>query len=470
MLIPWIYFIQEDEQLVIESLTRRRTLNGPGQYVAAPLQRVTRRKGIVLAPTEYLRVRNTLTGELRNVLGPTLFFPTATEEITEHLEAITLKENQYVRLIDERSGSIRVERGPASVYLAPTEEILDDVSEGINIDEHTAVLVRDTTTGNLELITEQQVFVPAPNQEIIEVRNRIRLEDHETVIIKDRAGRYVFRRGSDEQRSFFLDPYSELVTLRWSSGLHKDTKGLWITHLDLRPKFMWYEFEVRTQDNVELVLGLTFFWQITNVQSMIATTDDVPGDICSHARSVIIQSVSQVTLEKFLASFNAIIRNAVLQTHDPFYLERGVVIHAVEGRSITCKDPGTQRILQEIIQETTNRLNRIQKQESENEIRVKQIQGEIEAEEMRGHLLESRQEHMRAEALMEGGAEAQRVHSFLEGLGEGLAREEKIAIFNTLRKGEVLEALSAGSAQLYFTPSDVNLSIESRQNGKSHQR
>jgi regulator of protease activity HflC (stomatin/prohibitin superfamily) len=386
--------------------------------------------------------------------------------VTERLTAIPLKQNQYVRLLDTRTGIIRIERGERSVSLEPTEELLEEVQEGINIDEQTAVLLRDIHTGQLELITTPQVFIPAAHQEIVEPRRRITLEDHDTVVIKDRTGRYLFRRGSDTERAFFLAPYESLMRLHWSAGISKDKRTLTITHIDTRPKFMWYEFEVRTQDNVDLVVGVTFFWQITDVEAMIRTTDDAPGDICSHARSMIIQAVSQVTLERFLSAFNAIVHAAVFDTNLVFYTERGVRVHAVEVRSITCKDAATQRVLQEIIQETTNRLNRLQKQESENEVKLKQLAGDIESEQLKGQLLAIQREHSRLEALIDGEAEALRVQAFFDGVGEQVDIADKIALFNTLRKQDVIEVLSRGTAQLYFTPSDVDLSIESRQRNR----
>jgi len=250
----------------------------------------------------------------------------------------------------------------------------------------------------------------------------------------------------------------------WSTGIYKDKRTLKITYLDARPKFMWYEFEVRTQDNVELVIGITFFWQIVDVEAMIRTTDDAPGDICSHARSSIIQSVSQVNLEKFLAAFNQVVHAAVIANDDQFYVERGVRLNAIEVRSIACKDPETQRILQEIIQETTNRLNRLQKQASENEVQLQHIQGDIEAEQMKSQLLDLQREHARTQALSRGEAEAERVRTFLSGLGDTITADDKIAIFNTLRKQDMLRTLSKGTAQVYFPPADVNLSIEAKEN------
>jgi hypothetical protein len=118
--------------------------------------------------------------------------------------------------------------------------------------------------------------------------------------------------------------------------------------------------------------------------------------------------------------------------------------------------------LQEIIRETTDRINRLQKQESENEVKLRQIQGEIEAEEMKGQLLETRRENVQTAARMEGEGEAMRVQAFFDGLDSGLSPADKVALFNTLRKQESIEALSTGTAQLYFTPADVDLSIETR--------
>lgn len=461
MIFPRLYFLQEDEQLFVRAFTRRWVVNGPRRYVTQPLWRVARRKALTLGPTQYLVVRHTLTGELRNEVGPKLFFLGAEDEVVQQQEALALKHNQYARLFDQNSGKIRVERGEKTVYLAPTEKLLGEVQNGINIDEQTAVLVRDTSTGQLALIREQQVFVPTAHQELVEVRKRIRLEDNEALIIKDINGKYRIRRGADAERAFFLGPYDELLELRWSTGIHKDRMDLRISKFDLRPKFMWYEFEARTQDNVELVIGITFFWEIVDLERMINTTNDTPGDLCSHARSAILQAISKVSLEQFLAGFNQIIHGAIFGDDTDFYAERGVKLHAVEVRSVASKDARTQQVLQEIINETTNRINRLQKQESENEVKLKQLHGEIETEQRRGQLLELRRQHAQTEGIIAGEAEALRVNAFLTGLGDGLANEQKLAIFNTLRKQDALTALSQGNAQLYFTPADVDLTIRS---------
>ena len=63
---------------------------------------------------------------------------------------------------------------------------------------------------------------------------------------------------------------------------------------------------------------------------------------------------------------------------------------------------------------------------------------------------------------MQGEAESARISAFFVGLGDELTPDQKVEIFNTLQKHDTLEKLSAGNAQLYFTPTDVDLSIETR--------
>jgi hypothetical protein len=54
------------------------------------------------------------------------------------------------------------------------------------------------------------------------------------------------------------------------------------------------------------------------------------------------------------------------------------------------------------------------------------------------------------------------VRAFLSGLGPDIPIQDRIALFNVLRKQDMLADLSRGTAQLFFTPGDVDLSIESK--------
>merc|ERR1719433_2464260 len=104
---------------------------------------------------------------------------------------------------------------------------------------------------------------------------------------------------------------------------------------------------------------------------MIHATGDPKGDVWYHCRSLLIQAVSRVTLEVFMVKFNEIVQNAA-NRDDQFYMDRGVCVHNLEVTRYACADEKTSRVLQEIIQETTNRINQLQQQHSEKTSRVLQ--------------------------------------------------------------------------------------------------
>lgn len=343
-----------------------------------------------------------------------------------------------------------------------------NVSHDLRLTEETAVLVRNKRDGQQHLVTEKRLFIPTNDEEILEVRKLQKLADYEACIVRDRNGKETVLFGSNEdQRSFFLEPYNKLVTLTWSRGRRRERRDLLLTKIDLRPMYMSFEFNCRTSDNVELILEGSFFWEIADLPAMIKFTNDTTGDICNHARSRFIELVSQRTLMEFMQSFNIIAEEVHKKDKSNFYDQRGVKIHSLEVTGYRCADPSTAKTLSEIIQETTNRVNRLQQQESENEVQLKEIRGDIDEEKARSELLTIQSQNNTARAEMEGITEAQRVRAFLDTLTVSLDGDLDLAsivnMWKTLRKEDALRAISEGNARIYFTPKDANVSIENHE-------
>jgi len=84
-----------------------------------------------------------------------------------------------------------------------------------------------------------------------------------------------------------------------------------------------------------------------------------------------------------------------------------------------CKDPKTEEVLQDIIKETTHRLNRLQKQTSDNEVQMLSMKGAIEKEKLNGDLLHIRQSHRKIDAVTTGESEAAAVEAFFAKFGAG---------------------------------------------------
>jgi len=341
--------------------------------------------------------------------------------------------------------------------------------KGVQVDEEHAVLVRDTGSGQLRLATEKQLFIPGPNDVIADVRSMIKLEDHEAMIVKDKDGEMHYHYGNPKNssenlpRSFFLQPYDEVVHLNWSSGLRREKRDLRIERFDTRPMYMWFEFDCRTFDNVELILEVTMFWEVMDLPKMVRFTGNLPGDIYNQARSLFIKHVAQVTLKQFMEQLHSIATTIHAADAD-FYTKRGVTIHSLEVTKYKCAEARTSNVLQQIIEETTNRLNRLSQAESENEVKIFKMQGEIEQYRLNNDLLELKHAQSRKDSRVGGAAEADRVASFVKGLEADVPKlEDRMMVWQVLRKTDALKTVSEGGGSFYYTPNDVDLSIRTEQ-------
>merc|ERR1711896_45340 len=128
-------------------------------------------------------------------------------------------------------------------------------------------------------------------------------------------------------------------------------------------------------------------------------------------------------LEVFMAEFNDIVNKAFM-AEDTFFSDRGIRMHALEVTRYACADAKTSSVLQEIIQETTNRINRMQKQQSDNDVQREKMSGEIEVEKQKTALVQARCDNDRMRAIIEGEADGLRIaksaSTFMSVLGETL--------------------------------------------------
>ena len=128
-----------------------------------------------------------------------------------------------------------------------------------------------------------------------------------------------------------------------------------------------------------------------------------------------------------MASFNAIVQQAAASDR-AFYEERGVVLHNLEVVRFEPKDENTRGVLQEIIQETTNHINRMQVQRSETEVEKEKMDSMIAIEKQRAGLIEQKTANDKALQAADGEAEGQRLAQstlvFMEQLNKTIGSEE----------------------------------------------
>jgi len=469
-------------RLVDEETGNVRILRGPLNVVPGPTETAPKgkEKAVPLTRYESVRVTDRSNGAMRTEVGGEngkLVFPEAFEYLEAKQSGIQLAKNEWVRIMDKATGQIRVERGESIVFLAPTEHVLGEAkNKAVEVNREQAVLVLSKETGQHMLVTENSVFFPGPYEEILEIRKLIHVEPHEAVAVRDDHGSFSFHIGNEskgEGTAFFLPPHSKVVTMEWSSGsTAKDTRM--VTKIDLRSQYMTFNYEVRTSDNVRLRLEGTVFWRVTDVPRMVHATPDPSGDVWHHTRSTLIQAVSQTTLEKFMQGFNSIVAQAFqAEAADSFYKDRGVEVQSMEVTRFECEDKKTAEVLQQIIQETTNRINRLQEQESENDVAAAKLRSQIELEKQRTELIQTRSENLRLESEVQGQSSGLTVATDAATfLGPTLSKvvpnlQDRIDLYKLQKQLESnnkdTASLASGQATLFMTPEDMNLKLHLQQ-------
>merc|ERR1712228_317517 len=195
------------------------------------------------------------------------------------------------------------------------------------------------------------------------------------------------KRSPDQPKAFFVPAHSEVVKIWWSRGPRRERKDVSFERFDCRPHFMKFEFNCRTSDNVELVLEGVLFWELVDLPAMWRHTGDTSGDMVHHLRSKFIHQISQVTLKAFMETLHQISRQ-ILEEDIGFYAARGIKVHSLEVTRYQCADKSTAAILEQIIQETTSRMNRLSQAESEHEVNLFRISGQVEQSRVNNELLE----------------------------------------------------------------------------------
>jgi hypothetical protein len=414
-------------------------------------------------------------------INPGFFFPGPYDEILEVRNGIKLSKTQWVRIMNEATGKVQTKKGELVYFLNETEIVLgEEVNEGYDVNEFQAVLVESSEDGQKRLVKpspgqNNMLFIPDAYDTVLEIRQLVHVQPHEAVITIDELGTYRFYQNANGT-SFFLDPYDHLVTMRWSTGNILDEKETEIiTKIDTRSQNLYFDFEVRTSDNVRLQLEGVVRWKVDHVEQMIQGTRDPRGDVWHHSRHILLQAVSKIDLQDFMKNFNSRVKAAFEQDRvngTSFYTERGVMVESMEVTGYQCVDAQTADILQEIIRETTNRINRMQKQESENDVARAKLEAEIRLEKKRTDLLTTKASNDRLVSEMEGEASGLRLaksaQTFLNALGGANAtlpdvasRLELYRLHQDLAsKNDTTSNLASGSAMLFVTPDEVNLKLQ----------
>merc|ERR1740138_652587 len=153
-----------------------------------------------------------------------------------------------------------------------------------------AIIVLSKADGSQRLVTQAGVYFPDAYESVIATRTLIRVLPHETMVVRSALGNYVIYSGASGNgtgTSFFLHPYDRLQTMRWSqfsepssSPGGMQTQGEEeVQRIDMRAQKVFYQYEVRTNDNVNLRVEGIIFWKVADAARMVSVTADPCGDV-----------------------------------------------------------------------------------------------------------------------------------------------------------------------------------------------
>lgn len=468
--------IGQTNAVLVENKTSgmKRLVTAKGMFVPEPYDRIQSEKNaVLLEPLMYAVVKDHLTGQTRNELGPQLLQVGPYEEMLNVSQKWVLEKDSYLRLVNGQTGEERVERGPAVVVPMPVETAPEGKQKAVYVDSQTAVKVLNRQSGQQRLDTTQGVFIPLPYERILETQRKILVLPHQACVTRDIYGAVTLKTGAGGATAFFLPPYTSLMQFSWSSYsspvLEDPVPKVSITMIDLRAQKMFFQNEVRTSDNVKLKLEGTIFWQVRDVMRMVSMTSDAPGDISQRARSGMIQEVGRLTLAEFMNGFNNLTQATYdRQVADVFYSDRGVEVQSLEITRFDSVDNATAAVLQEIIKETTLRINELQKQESQNAVNAAKLAADIRLEQQRTALIQTQADNTKLARQFQGqsaGAKlVQSAMAFIAGLNESVPNvTERVELYKlhqtlTARNSDTA-SLSQGKAQIFMTPDDFNLNL-----------
>jgi len=347
------------------------------------------------------------------------------------------------------------------------------------LDLDTAALVLDRSTGQQRLVTQKGVFIPSPYEEVLKKQSLIRVLPHESMVIRDAEGSMSIIGTGSGSETFFLQPYWSILQQTWSSyseDLSNETDAeqamakVTFDKIDLRLRLMKFRYSVLTHDNVKLIVEGNIFWKVHSVSQMVKTTSDPAGDVWLRTRSTMMQAVSRVTMADFMWNLKQTTKDVLqLQTLDGFYADRGVQVESMEVTRFEVADPATAEVLRSIIEESTNRINLLQKQAGADEVKTASLTQDIEREKKRASLVILKATNTALQAEMAGDVEGLKrlgfAQTFIGGLNASVPSiDSRIDLYKHYHEvqatNQVTHDVASSVGRLFLNPADLQISLK----------
>ena len=187
------------------------------------------------------------------VRGPCTFIPQKQVSVIRRVRAVSLSDTDGIYVQDQDTGDVTTVKGPVDYFIKPNEEryrksLTDDELAGVG-------LQRKNSTKGVRVLTRQAAntsFLEDPSNALV-----LELEDKEVVLLYDGSESRV-ERGP---KTVFVGPYERPKILTLSGGKPIRSGVLKVGLLRLGPDFIYDQIKVRTKDNAQIVVDVTYKWR-----------------------------------------------------------------------------------------------------------------------------------------------------------------------------------------------------------------
>lgn len=320
-------------------------------------------------------------GQVWQIEGPCKFVPNKYTEVRKKISAILVNENEglYVQNVDTSEKKLVL--GPCSYLLAANEEVYKkQYSE----------------------LEKKSLGLPSAPSEWATV---IHLKRNETVCILDNEKNERIVQGLG---SVILGPEEFVKCMSLSAGKPKIPKQVHTAKIYLGPDFTSDKFEVRTKDNAQLRLLLTYKWEffVSEDDAWKVFSSDFIGYACSSLCSRIREATAGYTFEEFHGNTVSIMRRVLFQDnkivvsgeertmHGLWFDEINLLISEVDVKEITPVNEEINRLLNESIKTNMRVVCSRMENEAKRESEIKKIQARSEIAKLTENLIDIQNENM----------------------------------------------------------------------------
>jgi major vault protein len=379
------------------------------------------------------------------VIGPKTYIPSKHEQVLRVIKAISLSDTDGIYVQNKDTGDVSTIKGPADYFLKPNEkrwrkELTDDELSGVGLKTQDSSRVR--------VLTRQAAntsFLSDPSNALV-----LELEEKEVVQLYD---------GSESRielgpQTVFVGPYERPKVLTLSGGKPIRPNVLKVGLLKLGPDFIYDRIKVRTKDNAQIVVDVTYKWRFTGHELKDAfSIDDFVGYAAETLSSDIRSVVAKHNFEDLHANSLQYAKDAIFgkDKSSRIFEENGLEIFGIDITSIVPEDPKIAEKLHEAIKHNMDVYCRKIVLQATLEAERQEIEGKKKIEAERGDLIDAQAANYRKEVTERAHSDAAKDKIRAESRAgnariEGAAERE----CEKQRLDAVLESLSVKSAPIYL--------------------